>query len=552
MFDDEITIRHDFSEIESLQESRSERLNRVMSWTMLGVSTEDAAAYEGFDDLPVPEEVLVEDDQGDVTEPEASEPEEAPDEAVATDEPLAATALNGAQIASLLQILASVAQGAITFDAAMALIAVSFPTIPPDKAAQILQGAQPIEEEGMSDEQVLSFLDDLISEQPPIVKAKYDDIDFSVPSGVKEELERGLEWHEEGHSGDGLVAATVSWARRMANGEDISPEKAVKMRAWLARHETDKTGEGFSPGEDGFPSPGRVAWALWGGDPAVSWSEKLVRQMEAADEEAKMVVRSVDDEVWKRFIERAHSPTEKKLQLHVLRFLKGYAARVAQRLPAALSKKAVNGNIVIRADDDWVDEVMNDYEEGQIMDDAVRGVITDAYMDAVQQAVEDMPANMAEAFDDMFEHDAIDKAVDEQIGELVTNVTASTRNNVRQVVTQGLDAGATISEMQTLLIQDHGFDASRALAISRTEATRAVNAAGINAWEQMAANLDMEVEFIWQSQPGARTAHANLNGVARGDDGVWEANGYTAPAPGQFGVGSLDINCRCTYKPRVK
>ena len=111
-----------------------------------------------------------------------------------------------------------------------------------------------------------------------------ESIDFSVPKGVKKELQKGLKWHAEGKSGDGLLPATVSWARRMVNGDPISPEKARKMRAWLARHETDKTGEGFKPGQKGFPSPGRVAWALWGGDPAVSWSAKIVRQIEAAEQ----------------------------------------------------------------------------------------------------------------------------------------------------------------------------------------------------------------------------------------------------------------------------
>jgi hypothetical protein len=106
------------------------------------------------------------------------------------------------------------------------------------------------------------------------------DINVKPPAGVRAELKKGLEWHKQGHSGDGLVPATVSWARRMANGEPISRDKAVKMRAWLARHEVDKKGKGFSPGEPGFPSPGRVAWALWGGDPAVSWSNKLVRQIQ--------------------------------------------------------------------------------------------------------------------------------------------------------------------------------------------------------------------------------------------------------------------------------
>jgi len=109
-----------------------------------------------------------------------------------------------------------------------------------------------------------------------------DGIDLTPPDGVRAELRRGLAWHEEGKSGRGLVPATVRWARRLAAGEAITPAKARKMRAWLARHEVDKKGEGYKPGGEGFPSPGRVAWALWGGDPAVAWSNKVVEQLERA------------------------------------------------------------------------------------------------------------------------------------------------------------------------------------------------------------------------------------------------------------------------------
>lgn len=110
---------------------------------------------------------------------------------------------------------------------------------------------------------------------------------LTAPEAVKAELRRGLAWHEEGHSGDGLVPATVAWARRLADGAEITRKKAVDMRAWLARHETDKSGKGFSPGEEGYPSPGRVAWALWGGDPAVGWSEKMVAHFEREESMSK-------------------------------------------------------------------------------------------------------------------------------------------------------------------------------------------------------------------------------------------------------------------------
>jgi hypothetical protein len=113
-------------------------------------------------------------------------------------------------------------------------------------------------------------------------RATIDAIDMSPPEGVREELKKGLAWHAEGKSGAGLVPATVAWARRLAKGEPISPAKVRKMRAWLARHAVDKQGTGYKPGEPGFPSPGRVAWALWGGDPAETWSNKLVEQLDRA------------------------------------------------------------------------------------------------------------------------------------------------------------------------------------------------------------------------------------------------------------------------------
>lgn len=116
---------------------------------------------------------------------------------------------------------------------------------------------------------------------------RYSHINFTPPKGVRSECQRGVDWVDEGEGGDGLKPETVTWARRLARGEDITPDKARKMKAWLARHEVDKQGEGFNPGEDGYPSPGRVAWACWGGDPAVGWSKKLVDQMDAADREDK-------------------------------------------------------------------------------------------------------------------------------------------------------------------------------------------------------------------------------------------------------------------------
>jgi HK97 family phage prohead protease len=118
------------------------------------------------------------------------------------------------------------------------------------------------------------------------VAAKYDHIDFTPPAGVRDEAAKGLAWRDEFNRGG--TAVGVARARDLSNGTNISPDTAKRMASYFARHEVDKQGEGWSPGEDGFPSAGRIAWALWGGDPGQAWASKLTRQIDAADEERTM------------------------------------------------------------------------------------------------------------------------------------------------------------------------------------------------------------------------------------------------------------------------
>ena len=127
--------------------------------------------------------------------------------------------------------------------------------------------------------------------------ARYDHIDFTPPAGVRSEAQKGLDWRSE--YGRGGTAVGVARARDLSNGVNISPETARRMKAYFDRHEIDKQGEGWSPGEPGFPSNGRIAWALWGSDPGWAWSRKLVEQMNAADEENRSMTierRSIYEE----------------------------------------------------------------------------------------------------------------------------------------------------------------------------------------------------------------------------------------------------------------
>lgn len=100
---------------------------------------------------------------------------------------------------------------------------------------------------------------------------------FSPPSGVREAMRRGLKWHEEGYSGSGLRPQTVAEARSIANGESQSVDKLTRMRAWFARHQVDRAAKNR---EKDKPTPGEVAWELWGGDAGKSWSESVMSRVE--------------------------------------------------------------------------------------------------------------------------------------------------------------------------------------------------------------------------------------------------------------------------------
>lgn len=102
---------------------------------------------------------------------------------------------------------------------------------------------------------------------------------------MKAEARRGLEWRREFKRGGTEVG--VARARDIANGADLSRSTIGRMVSYFARHEVDKKGEGWSPGENGYPSAGRIAWALWGGDPGKSWAEKELAKM---DQSAKFSV----------------------------------------------------------------------------------------------------------------------------------------------------------------------------------------------------------------------------------------------------------------------
>jgi len=245
---------------------------------------------------------------------------------------LGGASLNGAQVASLINVINAVAMGAVSREGAVSIITAAFPTISPDQARAIVAGVnigttipttkeekQQIakDQEGDSSggstppapepttpptapagtSQKKSNLEILESLDPASIKmliegmmggielAKYDGIDFTPPQGARDAAKRALDVREgKPASQRGMTPVGIARARDLQNGVKMSPDTVRRMKAFFDRHEVDKKGATWDEQGKGWQ-----AWNGWGGDAGYAWARKVVGQMEARDKKTEFV-----------------------------------------------------------------------------------------------------------------------------------------------------------------------------------------------------------------------------------------------------------------------
>ena len=108
-----------------------------------------------------------------------------------------------------------------------------------------------------------------------------------VPKFIQDNAARGLRYHEEGKSGDGVTDQTIREARDMAGGS-VSEDKVRRMGPWFERHQGDMDAPANKPDNEDFPGAGAVAWLLWGGSTsgdkmdAAKWAQGEVERLDRA------------------------------------------------------------------------------------------------------------------------------------------------------------------------------------------------------------------------------------------------------------------------------
>ena len=281
-------------------------------------------------------------------------------------------------------------------------------------------------------------------------------------------------------------------------------------------------------------------------EPEEADAEQVARWL-VYDNESKQPKPDLDTEegravVWRSFIDRVHTPHERRIASSMRRYLRAQGARIAKNLKTELGEKGVTKSL----DSVVLDRVLDEaFERGEIMR-LFRPLYRQALADAYQEASRSIDQTS------LYDQTELAQQALFSVRQMETSILQTTRGSVGRLVDDLITEGATLAEMQTKIVQSTSFSPNRAMTIATTETTRLANHAA-NAAYNTAEESGIKVEKMWLSarDEAVRDAHRDLDGTKVPSAAQFSYQGATADAPGLFGVGALDINCRCTMIGRV-
>ena len=169
------------------------------------------------------------------------------------------------------------------------------------------------------------------------------DLDLKPTAGMAEEAERGLNWRKE--FGRGGTRVGVARANQLIRRETLSPDTVKRMFSFFSRHAVDAQAEGFRQGEKGYPSNGRIAHALWGGDSGKSWSKKkrdqINRELEKSLDVESIEFIQFDEYKAPKVSEKVREGLRNKVKDHNDKYGDNPSKRVNLRMLVAVFRRGV-------------------------------------------------------------------------------------------------------------------------------------------------------------------------------------------------------------------
>lgn len=129
----------------------------------------------------------------------------------------------------------------------------------------------------------------------------------------------------------------------------------------------------------------------------------------------------------------------------------------------------------------------------------------------------------------------------------------SLKKIVNSEISRGIATGRTWAEIAQVIARRKNINLYRAARIARTEGHRVQQTATFDAMKKAKGKgADLVKQWDATLDDRTRSDHALLDGQIREVDEPFEVSGYQAMMPGQFGIASEDIHCRCVALQRAR
>lgn len=353
---------------------------------------------------------------------------------------------------------------------------------------------------------------------------------------------------DEGQAGFDGNDAFEAWSRYV-DGDRGEGTLAwvVRREAWAARHYENSR------------LPGVMAQLKWGvvGSRGFDYQREVIDEAKAAARERR------DDEeartVYWRAVEDRRARSDRDLERATRRVLAEERDAYVERVIAELERAERTARTMQRAPPPGGDGGTTSYAPIDL--DAILGDVEAARRRWLDGLAPDWLTTWEEGAAEAL--DGLDLAsippaspVPADLAALEESAAAAadySRERVRAVVEEGVNAGRTTSEIAEALRADQAFDRPRALRIARTETVRA-QSSGTNARYRKAeeAGVRLEQEWVTARDAEVRDSHRRLDRVRVPVGATWElGSGIRTAGPGLSGDPGEDINCRCGRRPIV-
>ena len=327
----------------------------------------------------------------------------------------------------------------------------------------------------------------------------FKDVNLKPTQEMAEEAQKGLEWRKEFNRGG--TAVGVARANQLAKRENLSPNTVKRMDSYFSRHEVDKQAEGFNEGEKGYPSAGRIAWALWGGDAGQAWARRKKEELQQdADEKSVGKFKQQRDQMiaWRNKGVKSFSRAMKKEFKSQMRQIDDLFKEY-QKAPGSFDASVFLQQVDSLANNQWFDSTSDLFKKQKTK------LVLDIAEDQLREFEKSFKVRRTKSIS-LYDEE-IQSFVEKRVADKVVMITDTTKREIKDIVSQAIAEGAGIGEIADRIdfLYLEQIIPNRSETIARTEVISSSNFAS----QKAAKNLPIVVNKVWLPTNDDRTRESH-------------------------------------------